>query len=117
MSESLTPDDAEVTARARRLLDRSVEEMDQATILRLQRVRRSILSPEPAKSWQWSWAGGLAMAVIGLLAVLMWTDLRQKDNHHAPLLEDMELVLSPENVELAEDLEFYHWLADADQTG
>jgi hypothetical protein len=32
-------------------------------------------------------------------------------------LEDFELVTSVEDVELAEDLDFYHWLADDDAAG
>ena len=56
------------------------------------------------------------MATVAALTLLLWTKQPVPDHHHSPLLEDMELVMSAENVELAQDLEFYHWLADADTT-
>src|SRR5262245_31554738 len=105
--EHYSQDDADLVARARQTLDRSVEELDHATVLRLQRVRNAALSAGSSPPWKWAWRGGLALATIAALAVLLWTKQPAQDQHHAPLLEDMELVISAENVELAEDLEFY----------
>jgi hypothetical protein len=47
----------------------------------------------------------------------LWTKQPLSEHHPTPLIEDIDLVLSAENVELADDLEFFHWLADADTTG
>lgn len=112
-----TSDEARLGARAKQVLDRSVEELDRATMLRLQRARVAALSAGTAPRWRWAWGSGLAMATVAALAVILWFRQPAQDQHHAPLLEVMELVMSAENVELAQDLEFFDWLADADQTG
>ena len=70
-----------------------------------------------ARPWRLLWAGGLATVSVAALALVLWVKQPALENHHAPVLEDMDLVLSAENVELAEDLEFYHWLAGDDVTG
>ena len=117
MNDKLKQDDSSWIARTKSVLDDSVAKIDQATALRLQRARISALSAGSAPPWRWVWAGGLAMVSVAALAVLLWTKEPRQDNHHPPLFEDMELMMSAENVELAQDLEFYHWLADADTTG
>jgi hypothetical protein len=117
MSDRDLQDDRELRARAKRLLDQSVEDLDRTVTLRLQRARVAALSTGVVPRWRWVWGGGLAVTAVMALAILFWTKQPAKKNHHGPFLEDMELVMSAENVELAEDLEFYHWLVDADQTG
>ncbi len=91
-------DDRELQARAKRLLDQSVEELDRATTLRLQRARGAALSAGIAPRWTWAWSGGLAVMAVLALAMLFWTKQPAKENHHGPFLEDMELVISAENV-------------------
>lgn len=117
MSAGLQPGDEHVTARAKRLLDQSVADLDPATALRLQRARLAVLDAKPARRSWMVLAGGLAMAAVVALTVTLWTKQPVPEHHAAPLVEDIDLVLSAENVELADDLEFYHWLADADTTG
>lgn len=117
MSIDLQPGDEQMIARAKRLLDETVAELDPSTASRLQRVRAEALGTRPAPRWRLVWASGLAVVGIAALAVLLWTKQPVQENQHSPLFEDIDLVLSAENVELAEDLEFYHWLADADTTG
>ena len=65
---------------------------------------------------RWGWAAGVAVTSIGLLIVLL-ANRPDMDNHGQPLLEDVELMASPENAELSEDLEFYDWLADSTTNG
>ena len=57
------------------------------------------------------------MTSVGLLMVLFLANRPDIDNHGQPILEDVELMASPENVELSEDLEFYDWLADSTTNG
>jgi len=57
------------------------------------------------------------MASVVALAALLWMRQPVREHHLVHVIEEMDLILSTENVELAEDLEFYHWLADADTTG
>ena len=116
MSETSPLDDEEVKIRAKRLLDMSTADLDPATVHRLQRVRLAALQAKPVRRAWLVVAGGLAMVVL----IFVWTvTVRQPpaEHHAGPIVEDIDLVLSAENVELADDLEFYHWLADVDTTG
>lgn len=113
----LDPQDQRFVQQAKRSLDQSVSELDHATALRVQRARLQALDAAPRrKPWQ-VWAGGLAVASMAALTMVLWFKQPVDENHrHGPLLDDLELVTSVENVELAEDLEFYDWLADATTT-
>ena len=117
MRQDLHQDDWEFVGQAKGVLDRAVGEVDHATALRLQQGRLAALEARARRtSWR-SWASGLAIASLAALAVLFWTQPAPPPQHAAVPLDDFELVTSVENVELAEDLEFFHWLADDDQAG
>jgi hypothetical protein len=117
VSAELQPNDEQVKARTKRLLDMSAADLDPATVHRLQRARLTALEAKPARGLWMVLAGGLATAVAVVLTLTLWTKQPLPEHHAAPMVEDMDLVLSAENVELADDLEFYHWLADVDTTG
>ena len=117
MSTEFQQEDERFIARAKQVLEQSVGGIDHPTVLRLQRARLVAREAGLARGWWILWAGGLATASVAALTLVLWTKQPALENHHAPVLEDMDLVLSAENVELAEDLEFYHWLADDDVTG
>ena len=117
MSDEFHSDDQTFIARAKQVLDQTADELDPAEALKLQRTRISIASARaPRRAWL-LWVGGVAMASIAAVAFVLW--LRHSPSEHSAgvLLEDVELVISSENVELAEDIDFYHWLADDDSTG
>ena len=117
MNREFQPDEERFIARAKQVLDHTMDGVDHQTRLRLQHARVAACEARPARSWRLLWAGGLATVSVAALALVLWVKQPALENHHAPVLEDMDLVLSAENVELAEDLEFYHWLADDDVTG
>ena len=117
MSTDFQPSDEQVTAHAKQLLDQSMAELDPATVHRLQRARLAALEAKPARGSWMVWAGGLAMIAVAALTVTLRTTQPLPEHHVSPLVEDIDLVLSAENVELADDLEFFHWLADVDTTG
>lgn len=119
MSRNLHQDDRAFALRAKRVLDGTVQEMDQPIALRLQRGRLAALESKPRRSvWSvWAWASGFAMASVAAVALYLWAPPPISQQHAAVPLDDFELVTSVENVELAEDLEFFHWLADDDTTG
>lgn len=117
MSQDLHQDDREFAVRAKRVLDCTVREMDQSIVLPLQRGRLAALERRPRRSAWIVWASGLAAASVAALAVYLWAPQPISQQHAAVPLDDFELVTSVENVELAEDLEFFHWLADDDTTG
>lgn len=117
MNTQLNKDDERFVARAKQLLDHSLEELDATITRRLQRARLQALEASPIRSRWVVWVGGLAMAAVGALSLSMWLMQPVHERPYAPALDDFELVTSAENVDLAEDLEFYHWLAYADTTG
>ena len=105
-----------LAAAAKRLLDHSVQELDRKTVLAVQRARVNAVSrSSTCRPWL-QWAGGLALASMAALAVTMWLWQANGANHSHLLLEDLELMQSPENLELSEDLDFYDWLADGTAT-
>jgi len=118
MGSELYPDDQLMVERAKQLLDRSLSDLHPDVARRLQRARIDILATEPRPRWRPAWVVGTAMAALAMWVVLLWMKQPASDPpHQAASFEDMDLVLSAENVDLADDLEFYHWLADVDRTG
>ncbi len=117
MSQDLHHSDHEFVGQAKVVLDCAVGELDHATVFRLQQGRFAALDARARRSSWRIWASGLAVASLAALAVLLWTQPPAPQQHAAVPLDDFELVTSVENVELAEDLEFFHWLADDDQAG
>ncbi len=117
MNQDLHQDDREFAIRAKRVLDCTVREMDQPIALRLQRGRLAALGSKPCRSAWMAWVSGLAAASVAAVALYLWAPQPISQQHAAVPLDDFELVTSVENVELAEDLEFFHWLADDDTTG
>ena len=117
MKQEFRPEEQVWIGRAKHVLDRSLDELDPAVTRALQRARLAALEPRSApRSWK-AWIGGLLVASVAALAVMLWMNPPLMEHHAAVPLEDFELVTSVENVELAEDLDFYHWLADDDTTG
>ncbi len=117
MSQDVHHSDHEFVGQAKVVLDRALGEVDYATALRLQQGRLTALDAFAHRSSWRVWASGVAGASLVALAVLLWTQPAAPPQHAAVSLDDFELVTSVENVELAEDLEFFHWLADDDQAG
>lgn len=105
-----------LAASAKRLLDHSVQDLDPKTALALQRARVNALGRSSTRRPWFQWAGALALASMAALAVTMWFWQANGANHSPLLLEDLELMQSPENLELSGDLEFYDWLADGTAT-
>jgi hypothetical protein len=118
-------DDAlpEWAARARELLDDSAGALDGASASRLNRARQSALAARerPVRRW-WLPAGAAATAASVLLALVLVNPFAPT----APTVpaatavaagngDDAELIASDDNLELAQDLEFYAWLDAEDE--
>jgi hypothetical protein len=114
MSERSNQQPDQLAAAAKRLLDESVRDLDQKTLLSVQRARLNALNLAlPQRPWR-RWAGAMALASVIALTLTLWIWPLFEGNHsHLPLLEDLELMQSSENIELSEDLEFYDWLANS----
>ena len=117
MSGEFQQGDRAFINQVKRVLDRSLDDVDSVTAGRLQRARQSALSHRARPIWWVGWVSGASLASIAVLALTLWVKQPAPEHHLAVPLEDVELVTSVENVELAEDLDFYHWLADDDATG
>ena len=117
MNDRRSSDDSLFIAGAKRALDDAVHQLDARLAGRLQRVRRKALDPSPCHQPWRRWAGGIAIASIGLLAIAVLIRQPDLDSLAPPMLEDLDLMTSTENVELSEDLEFYDWLADSTTAG
>jgi hypothetical protein len=114
MSEGAHSQSDQLVSAAKRLLDESVRDLDQETVLSVQRARLNALEGVSSHRPWLRWAGGMALACVTVLALTLWLWPSFEGSYsHLPLLEDLELVQSSENIELSEDLEFYDWLANS----
>jgi hypothetical protein len=97
--------------RSSQALDRSLEEMDGATLSRLNQIRQAALSDTAASRLSgWLPAGAAATACMLVLAVNF--SLRESVDPitiESPL-GDLDLLSSNEDLEMLEELEFYAWL-------
>lgn len=116
MSDMRSPEDDLFLAQAKQALEQSLDQCDARLAGRLQRARREVLESSMNRRPWGRWAG-VAIASIGLLTVVFLANQRDIENHGQPMLEDIELMTSPESVELSDDLEFYDWLAESPTNG
>lgn len=114
MNETPTPQDDKFLTEAKRVLDQSVQVLDHDKTNGLQRARIHALGKGMRRRPRaaWTWGSGLAVASVAILAMVFLLNRQEASNQHHPMLEDLELMTSTENVELSEDLEFYDWLAE-----
>ncbi|HFQ91858.1 MAG TPA: DUF3619 family protein [Chromatiales bacterium] len=109
--------DKERLVRARALLDERLEALDGETAARLRAARRRALGELAPRRRAWMAAGGLAAATASLLLVVMLWSGGERPVGSPDIFEDLELLSSTEDMEFIEDLDFYLWLDDEQQTG
>lgn len=105
--------------KARKELDAGAENLDAETLLRLRQARLRAVEEAGRRRWwrlavpRWVTAGGLATAIMLVVAVSVWFNASQE---RLPVrqAEDVEIVTAQENLDISKDLEFYRWLAAAD---
>jgi hypothetical protein len=105
-----------LSLEAKTAFDESVDSLDAATLSRLNRGRQAALlaARRPDKRWShWMPAAGVAAALM--IAVVMTRSPVAVDIMEAPT-GDFEILLSEENIDLFEDLEFYSWLDSVDES-
>ncbi len=117
MNEESQQSEQEFVARVKQVLDRTARDLDPAVSLRLQHARLAALEKPASWSRRLIWISGAAASAGAALALALWLTEPVPEHHAAVPLDDFELVTSVEDVELAEDLDFYHWLADDDSRG
>ena len=103
--------------QAKQAFDKSVDELDAATLSRLNRGRHVALAAaaQPGLQWlRWMPATGVAAAVLLVMFTLRGPD--EIDVIAAPAT-DLDILLSEESIEMLEDLEFYSWLDTQELNG
>ena len=103
--------------RARQLFDESVDGLDAATLSRLNQARQKALEASTRRTpplVRWAPVGGLATAAAVALLLL------QSPATVEPPLDagavEFEILLSDDNFDMLEDLEFYEWIDLADES-
>ncbi len=130
MSNTSRDNDAQLIERIRRRLDEDVDRLDNATLSRLEQARRRALAAaaQPQRPWwRMTWlasrpagdwlvpAGAFASVVATAVALTLM--VVEPGNRLAREADDLELLTAGEELELYENLEFYQWLQDREQTG
>lgn len=117
-----TPNDEKrLEQSAKALFDDSVEQLDAATLSKLNRGRQAALAVAPGTSRQWlRWVPATGMATAALVAVIVLRGPAVVDVPLAadPTLTDFEILMGEDALDMIEELEFYSWidLAEMDAT-
>ena len=108
----------EWTGQARQVLDESAQNLDAATLSRLNRARQRALGQAGARKLQpWFLPAGLASACAVLIAVaVVWhtpahlASPAMADANVGTFASDLDMMSSDDGIEFYEDLDFYAWL-------
>ncbi len=105
------PDDT-FEKRAKAAFDASVDELDAATLSRLNRSRHEALAELQRRGRQWSlWMPATGVAAAVLVAVMLLQSPATIDDVAGPTtVTDYEILLGEDSIEMLEDLEFYSWI-------
>ena len=118
--------DERAVKRAKELFDASVEQLDGATLSRLNQGRHAALAElhgarHRAQWLRWVPATGVAAAAVVTVMIMNGPDgvVVPADSDTPVTVTDFEMLLDDENLEMLEELEFYSWLefAELDANG
>jgi len=104
--------------KVKKELDAVAEDIDALTSARLQSVRMRALDEAERRKGvsfiipRWMTAGGIATVCAVVVAVSIWFTTRQGLPTNHP--EDVEILAAQEQLDLYKDLDFYKWLASAE---
>ncbi len=107
-----THDDERFADQAKELFDDSVERLDAATLSQLNQRRQAALAEVANKDsrvhWgRWLPAAGVTAAAVVAVVMMQGPAVVGPEVDEAT---DFEILLSEDNLEMIEDLEFYAWL-------
>ena len=100
-------------------LDQRADQLTGQVRSRLSQARYAAInsaSSRKKKQSPWAW-GGVAMAASITLIVLVWQPWSSIPTIDVFAFEDMELMLSGDELELYEDLDFIAWLNEIEAAG
>lgn len=98
--------------KAKANFDKSVEDLDGATLSKLNRSRHAALAELQRPIHQWSrWMPATGVAAVVLIAVMVMQGPMGIDDTAMPTAAtDMEILLGEDSIEMLEELEFYSWI-------
>jgi hypothetical protein len=105
--------------RIEKELDAGAENLGHDVLLRLKKARRTALEEAEKRAGRrffvpkWVTAGGLATAMVMVMAVSFWYK-SAPEGIPVRQAEDVEILTAQENLDIYKDLDFYRWLAAAD---
>ncbi len=106
--------------QVRDVLEESVSRIDDTTLGQLAAARCRALDPVERQRGFGRWflpaAGALAAAML-LVLVFYWGGRPQYQQAAGDYLLDAEIIDSPENLELLQDMDFYVWLTEESNNG
>ena len=115
------PDDTSKTGieeRAKALFDESVDALDGATLSKLNRSRQlalAELADTPSRQWvRWAPVTGAAAAALVVAIALRGPGGIDVPEGQVSSVTDFEILLSDDDLDMLEELEFYSWLDTAD---
>lgn len=108
--------------RSKRLFDAGVDGLDAATLARLRRARERALEELTPWAWLktprvWLPAAAAASLVVVLAPQLVERGTEAQNNFEAVAAQDLEILLSEQELEMLADFEFYEWLDLQDVDG
>ena len=96
--------------QAKALFDESVDQLDAATLSRLNRGRQAALAKaataRPGLAWM-RWAPATGMAAAAIIAVVMLRGPLPENEMTVPGATDFEILVGEDSLEMFEELEFY----------
>ncbi len=108
--------DEAFSKQAKASFDETVEQLDGATLSKLNRARHAALAEIRQPTRQWSrWMPATGVAAAALVAVMILQNPAGIDEPLPAAVADMEILLGEDSIEMLEDLEFYSWLDVVEQ--
>ena len=111
---------AEFERRIKAMLDEGDNELDGHVMSRLTQARHAAIDSLDKRSRSYStWAPAAVVAGASVFALILWLGQQSPgpEGQQVAVLEDLELMLSEEDLEFYEELEFYAWLDDTGDLG
>lgn len=107
-----THDDEHFASEAKDLFDDSVERLDAATLSQLNQRRQAALAEVGTRDSRVQWGRWLPAAGVTAAAVVAVVMMQGPVVVEPPAeaISDFEILLSDDNLEMIEELEFYSWL-------
>lgn len=113
----------EIIERVGKALDESADNLDLRTQSRLLSIRREAIERMTAPRERrfsiprWAYASSFVTVLVAVAIALVIVPGPSRHRQQVSKLDDLEIMVSGENLELYEDLEFYQWLESQNRNG